>query len=378
MPPSQKANLTTKQKRQRRSKQSTQEKVFAPARIFTGNAEMRPKKVPKDNGVKLSPCAIKYALAIADPFSPGAKQSCVPRAPSIPSLKNTAVTRITAFVGTSGVGFVLLNPTLANDLPALWYTQATFTGLAVTPLSANNTITTGVTTSNLPLPYNSTSLLSSGGSYQVYGRIVSSGLRIKYTGTTMNESGAYYCYVTPNHDNVMGYAGSASAAGALLETSVTSIDREPCSIACYGINDNETTYSNTNSGTSQSVLFPFSAINNTFNNGYTYNPGYSNGSPIGVIIFTGVAGSSFLVECIQHTEYAGPSAATLTTTTDADTIGFDTVQAAASLLPLKKQESNNQHKSPISLMLEGIKEVAMALKPVAINSLVKYGTAMLM
>jgi hypothetical protein len=355
-----------------------QEKVFAPKRVIASSiTNSKPKS--KTQELRMSPCAIRYAAAIADPFNPIAKMACVPRSPSIPSLKNTSISRITAYVGTQGFGFCLLTPTLANDQPSIWYTTAAFTGTSVTPLSANNTLTTGVSTSTVNLPYNTAGLSSVNGAYAVFGRIVSSGLRIRYTGTTMNESGAYYCYVSPTHDNVAVTASNVNSIGNLLEATVSTIDREPCSIAAYGINDNETTYGNSNSAITNNIVFPYASVNTAFNGGFTYAVnGVTSGSPIGVIIFTGVAGSSFVVEGIQHSEYAGPSAATLATPSDADTVGFDMVQAAAAILPLKKQEPQNMHSPPLQLLLDGLKEVASALKPVALSSLSKLAAGMLM
>lgn len=361
--------------RNKNKKQSLQESVFAPKALGKGNGSLvRSNKKNNKGGLGLSKCAYMYALAISDPFNPACKEACVPKYPSPPSLKNTVITRFTATVGVQGIGFITLHPTIASDRPAVFFTTALYNLTNYAILSANNVLNTGVSSGTLPLPFPTTSLGFVNGGVSASGRIVSSGVRIRYTGTTMNESGTYQCYVSPSHDNVLAYASSPSQLGALLETDVSTVSRDPCSIAAFGIDAQECAYTASDVTDATQIYYPYST-STIMNNGYTL---LVTGSPCGIIGFSGVPGSTFLVEVIQHTEFTGPSAATLSSPTDNDTNGFELVQAASARLQLKKQSTSNIGRSVTSMMFEGIKEAANALKPIAVNKLIQFGTAMLL
>jgi hypothetical protein len=91
----------------------------------------------RSNGtVQLSKCALKYALAIASPFNVAARGACIPTVPAPESFKTTGFIRGTAFIGTAGVGYILVAPCLAKDMPALFCTNALYTGTSTLILSA--------------------------------------------------------------------------------------------------------------------------------------------------------------------------------------------------------------------------------------------------
>lgn len=376
----QKRNRKNKSKIQNLDQRSAQEKVFSEQRSYPGKVVPKAPKPKVDNSVSLSKCAFKYALAIADPFNPMARDACIPVYPSPPSIKASAVGRLTMAIGTQGVGFVLVSPCLANNLPALFYTNSSYALATISPLSANSTLQTGIVASNMSSPFTRAQLAITNGSSTVSGRMVSMGLRVRYTGTTMNESGAYYCYVTPDHSNVLANGiSSPSDLGFFSETVVNNVTREPCELSIYSIDSAETQYSSQASeGTSQ-LYYPYSGHNTTFNGAFTYtDTSVLVGSPCAIIAVTGVAGSTFVMEIIQHHEFTGPSAYPLATPSDADQRGFEIVTAAAAQLPTKKSQSGLMHAPPVKLLFEGIKEVATALKPIALNALVKGAASLLL
>jgi hypothetical protein len=368
------------QKQARRSKKISKQNndLFGPS-IPQRTVVAIPKK--STGTVSLSPCAIRYALAVSDPFHPQAKKACVPVYPSPPSLKTSAVTRFNMSIGTAGVGFATFAPVLSSDSVTSFYTTTAFTGTAILPLSATDTLTTGVVTAALPLPFNTAGLLPTTGSFSVSGRVVSYGVRATYIGTTLNESGTLYCYTAPAHDNIIPYGSSTASLGAVLDTVVTAVNRESCELSIFATGNTETAYATEppadSSAANTSYVYPFcqgrTSMNSTFT--ITGTGSVKVGSPCSCIMATGVAGSSFLIELITHVEYTGPSAIMLATTTDADVRGFEIVQAAANQMALRKIE--NPKKTPWQHILDGIKETAHALKPVAIDALIRYGTAIL-
>lgn len=382
-------NPNQKQKKQNnaskaRAQNKVVENVFGNSRNY--QAPLAPvRRQRRRSNLQLSKCALKYALAISDPFHPSARNACLPVFPSVPSQKVTAFSRFTMQIGTGGTGFVAVSPTLANNTVATFYSNASFVGTALNLTTASNTLTLGVSSGFLPnIPYNAADLAGgiANGALNISGRIVSCGLRVTYTGTTMNESGVYYAFVDPNHMNVTTIANNTGQIGAHAAGDVCGTTRESCSIEMYPVSPTETEFSGSSTGSS-TMLYTHPYSNNddvltpsqptwTFTAG-----GYKTGSPCGVIFVTGVAGSTYLCELIEHIEYQGTAAAGACTPSDADQRGFEIVTAAASRLPQLKS-TNHDKKSIPALLVDGIQEVMSSLQPVAIDFLTKGAMAMFM
>lgn len=343
------------------------------------------KRKAVSSGVRLSKCSLKYALAISDPFHPGAKGACLPVYPSPPSQKVCGFNRFIMTIGTNGVGWVACTPTLCNDTVAAFYTTGTYTGGSVDIVGSANTLRTGVTyASFLNLPYTAAQCASqaNSGGLAVTGRIVSFGLRITYTGTTMHESGAYFAHSNPLHENIVVIARTADLIGGIVGSDVCGTTREPCSIELYPVSPTETRYTaSTQSSLTMDYTHPYSnaetQLNPSNDFAYAQPAGYNTGAPSGVILVTGVAGSTYLCEIITHVEYSGPTASAMCTPSDSDQHGFEVVSAAAQTLP-SRRASNHSRKSIPALLAEGIKEVGAALKPLAVDALVKGAAAMLL
>lgn len=340
-----------------------------------------PKRVNSaKSNVSLSKCAIKYALAIAKPFHPSAKGACLPVFPSPPSQKVTAYSRFTAYVGTASYGFVSFAPCLANDLFTAFCSATTYTGTTMAPLSAINTASVGISGQTLSnLPYSYTSLAGTLGANPVYGRIISYGVRISYTGTTLNESGSYYILTTPGHENVLAVANTLSTMGSYADCNVCSVTRETCEGTAFPISSLETMYASSSNVTGSSVpqLYPYSSNETAQNGGFTYSQGGNNiGSPVIGIQFQGVPGQSYLVEIVQHCEFVGSATSAVVTMTDSDQRGFEIVTAAAERLPQLKV--SQPARDPLDLIRDAIYEVANNLKPYAVSALTTAGIAMLL
>jgi len=369
-----------KKKNKNKNKQNANQDLLSNPKTFT--IARQGKRMPMYAPMALSKCALKFALAIADPFHPAAKGACLPCFPSPLSQKATGYIRFNAVVGSSGFGFVQVCPCVANDIPVAFYSSSTSFGVTqVQALSATNTLSSGVATANMSnLPNGSSTIAQSvQGGDTVEARIVSVGVRVSYVGTTLNESGTYSCLTAPAHENLGLTAFSQSNLSSYSETCVTSITREVCELAAFPVSPMETQYgSATQVNQVTPLLYPYSnndTVLSTPTYSYTSNSFLLGASPM-LITFTGVSGSSFLVEIIEHVEYAGLVPSAFSTPTDSDQRGFEIVTAAADRLP--GLVMSYPKKPRLELLQEAISSVAQALKPVAISVLTNGISALLL
>lgn len=375
--------LAKKARGKKQNTQAIQERPFAVDKSYN-IPQRKPLKVKNTPGLTLSKCALKYALAVSEPFHPDARGACLPVYPSCNTQKVTSFSRVIVTIGTNGFGFINIIPTMANDAVLAFYSSSNFAGVSANPLSANDTLATGVgVLTGYNIPYNTSSMAVSLGNngQNVAGRIVSVGSKISYTGTTLNESGVYYGYAPASHENVAILADTFAKAGNLADAQICNITRTPCSLTLTTATPTECEFSNMNNQVSGPIaLQPFacnSVAQNPAGQFYTVNA-LKSGSPSMNYLFSGVAGSSFLVEIVQHIEYIGPNVAGQLTPSDADQKGFEIVQAANALLPQMKMSFSNSTKTNLQLMREAIGTIMTHLKPIAIDALVGLGTALLL
>jgi hypothetical protein len=299
----------------------------------------------------LSHCASLYAQAISEPFnvSDGA---CIPTSNSLvkPSQKVRAHARFIAAVGRN-IGFALFSPCLANDKKTVHFTNSSFTG---TTMEFTLGSTGGMEGANLStLPYSLTSFTSgnifSGSTVQ--GRIVSYGVRWRYIGTELNKGGRVYCLTHPDHDNL--YAADFATLGAYKECITLPVSRSWQETSVFSQSATETNYPETqyalNNNTTTTVsadaledllaVYPLSQMQ-FLSTGYIAANSGSNSSVVGgaplAIIFDGVEGNTFEFEIVAHIEYIGRVAQPFVTKSHADAVGFNTVQAAASSINVKR------------------------------------------
>lgn len=366
-------------------KKSLSEALFGNARKFMSAAPKKnnkKKSAPSGNG--LSTCALKYALSIAEPFHPQARGICIPCPPAVPSQKVHSFNRINISLNVNGYAAAYIHPCMANDGCLVSYTSgATFLGSSSTGfaiLAGTNILTTGaLIASPSNLPYATSQLVSNfaSGSPAVFGRIVSVGIRVHYTGTTLNESGLYSIYSSSTHENVSRTAKTPAEVGSLLDAEICSITRKVCSSSTTTCNPIETQYTNSiHYEGAVGAVYPYSSGDSLLGAPpYDYSLNAVNiGLPVIAVHMTGVAGSTFLLEVIQHIEYAGPTVAAVATNSDVDVNGFNVVNCAAAKLHGKKSVSSD---TPLKMMYDCIQEVVNEVKPHAISGLLKFGASLL-
>lgn len=242
-------------------------------------------------------------------------------------------------VNSSGQGYLLISPTLANDAPFAWYTintvsnggQATFT---TTATGATSTTGVGAVTMSA-LPYTAAQLSgSSSDNSSVQGRMVSCGVRVWYSGTELNKGGTITAYVDPSHSNL--YGETIASIGARREASVCPITEVPYEFSIYGIDSSEYEYEtgqylgNASAATYKlAASFPYSGIE--WLSAADVAGSFNNGSAPAIIFFEAAAPNvSFRYEIVAHCEFVGSLAEGKTTVSTADTVGVEIVQNAAS------------------------------------------------
>lgn len=278
--------------------------------------------------------------------------------------------RLDAAVGTSGIGFLIVTPALSNDVPCCFHTGSSFAGTTLAPLSANDTLTVGVSTivmGNLPYSYSSFSV-ASGGEPNVTGRMISCGVRGYYTGRTTNQAGLMYCHVSPTHANVCRINGGAVSTGvlsALSTTEVSNNDRDLCMLSTHPIDANELEYqANYHAGTGN-LLYPF-AESGYQNGGFYYSTIVGTvGSAVMAILFSGVPGETVHFEIVSHIEYVGSYTAASVSPTSVDDVGAKMVMTAALRMPALKN-SHPKTTTTWSLLMSSIRSVWKEAKPIVI------------
>lgn len=160
----------------------------------------------------LSDCGRDYAKTLSNPFT--GPLGCVPSTHPIMTQKVRVFTRGSfACSKTTGTGFIICDPlnSMFNDASCVSYSINSY---AATDLISNN-LAAGVNGAFSNSPYTSAQFNEGADGNQ--GRVVGCGLRIRYTGTSMFNSGSIYAFHDPTHTTIVG-STSANIAGELLAT----------------------------------------------------------------------------------------------------------------------------------------------------------------
>ena len=143
----------------------------------------------------LSPCATLYAKSLVDPWIDYAP--CLPSAQAFESRRLRVWSSGTVARGNTGsnTGFITYSPGLAiaNDIPCVYVTDGNYAGSTIDIGAA------GVTGHTSNSDYASADLSAVG----VQARLVSAGIRIKYTGTELERGGRFVGLEEPEHGNTL-------------------------------------------------------------------------------------------------------------------------------------------------------------------------------
>lgn len=260
-----------------------QAKVKKQKNVQAKNAQ--PKKRQNKQNAKMlkswlpvSHCGVHYAAVLADPFYAN-HGACIPAELfPLPSQKVTVLTRGTFALGTTGIGYVMFNPSVTSDTIAGVFTNATSVGTNSTAFTAF-TNTSQFTCPSLP--YANAKLTDK----TIQARIVGCGLRAQYAGSLMNRNGSAFMYEEPDHQAVNGMTYDQIASFPQSEqVNVTNY-------APQGEHDWMTSFSFSGPVTPSDVEFLSSP--NPF------------GGAFMIIAVSGIPGDKWSFEVIQHVEYIG-------------------------------------------------------------------------
>lgn len=342
-------------------------------------------------------CTAKYLVATTTPWSPEAMGACVPSSDARPSQKVTAFSRVTGVIGTQGIGYVVITPSLSNDAPCMYVTTAAFTGTNNLPLTVTAGIaalTAGWQMAYTNSPYPTSRFLpnvTNSGFYNnvLAGRMVSAGTSVEYTGTVMNMGGLLYCLTEPVHNNLMGV--SIGGLAGYTDCDIKRVSDKKCWLVSFGQNDTECSYSSP--ATSSAAAFvaqnvsaagvPMTNLIYPFSKGeqmieclqgpttYTDASGASDinflagmAAQTSVIGITGVPGNTFQVETVMHIEYVGALAQAFVTPSHRDPAGLAIVQQALSIAPAIKQSTGKDWASSV---IDGVVSVTKEYGPAALR-----------
>lgn len=170
----------------------------------SAGARNRPKARPRTSVGKaesshamLSRPAQEYARAMADPFT--GPLATIPDFPSVPSRRVRCFARGYFYAGTTGFGFIAVDPYIsaANNGLSIRSTEATFAGSTIVNSG------TGITAASTNSDY---SITDFGVGNLAQGRIVGAGLRVKYSGTELNRGGVLLGLTSPNHQSLLNFS----------------------------------------------------------------------------------------------------------------------------------------------------------------------------
>lgn len=299
---------------------------------------------------KVSPCLKKWYSCLTSPFSQDAMGACIPSGDTHSSQRAFGFMRFDFTIGTNKVGWVAISPNVSNNAPQVYYTNELFSGTDLSILTANNIYSIGVSSlaaGNLPFPSSFfTAPTTTESSCQ--GRIVGGGIRVQYTGKTVDQAGLSYFYTDPQHITAINapvnsnlVTMNAALLGTYQETIIKPVSREPCENTLAPMTQLELEYFTPigrSSIDSAKDTYPWGETT-FFNNGFTTNAASSGGSSIGIqcacpvsvfYVSGATPGTTFHVEYGLHVEYVGRASEGQRMPADSDPVGVQNMMAAIS------------------------------------------------
>jgi hypothetical protein len=344
---------------------------------------------------RLSECADKYLVAIADPWHQRAFGACVP-VPTGPTMKGHGFVRTTMQISNSGAGighaWIIVAPSPANDAMQIFHSTSSYARDDVNPFTAGGLVAgvNPIPVSNLPFPV-AAMVPAVDGKPAVAARVVACGLRARFVGRAVDVGGLAYAIREPFHasvqvaPNVGNFCTDQTTLGQRPQVVIRNLDRDWITITDFASNRNEMemeNYSETkndspNIATSiTKLIYPFSkgeadyydeiagAVTN-------YNAaGVNTGIPTMMIFFRGEGGQTIEWEYRIHTEYNGPPASALALHNPSDPIGAERVQSAAQEVSQQGRMASEPGQTH-SIITEAIGELQSALRENVVQPLVR-------
>lgn len=264
----------------------------------------KPKVKPVARYINLSSCATSYLRALTNPFSHIEPMPCIPDMVTIPSYKFRTVCRGVAQIGINGIGAAIFCP---------WTSLWSNNGINDHPLLVSNGANTWTESTNLPaassadwigVKSNSIFDYSTVTANGVAVRLVAAGIRVRYTGTTLNMGGQVNIVRMPSNNTIIGT--SKATAQNYPNTTVAQVSRGDHFVTYYPDYSQWLAYTTPSS----------------FGSGGVYGDLW----PLGFYL-TGVPLNTFYVECVSYFEVIGTRFQP--TPSHMDSVGYSAVMTAA-------------------------------------------------
>lgn len=168
-------------------------------------AKQQAIRVSPQLNIRLSPCANKYLRCLSMPFD-DIDEVCIPDMISLPSFKTKWTSRGTFAAGTTGFGYVSLNPYLmaqssvavnpTGTQAPINFSLSTYTGTVAHVRPTTTSVNTAFAGSNSQYSMND---LVFGNAQNFSFRLVGAGLRVRFIGTNLNQGGRLILFRNRNN-----------------------------------------------------------------------------------------------------------------------------------------------------------------------------------
>jgi hypothetical protein len=296
----------------------------------------------------LKPGSIAYFQALVAPHR-SLVPPYVPTAPPRPSQKVTLVaTGNVVCSATTGYGMLLVHPCISSTRASITYSNSsTYAGGAA--LTRSNAAIAGLAGIVMNPVYVDAQLTAEGGlgvgSTSISWRIVSMGIRMRYTGVAQNRAGTVYAISAPDNNDLSGetlqtmYSYPHKVRYNVQEHAVYEL-------VAYGRNTNELSFQNCNQLWNGSNWYPYSSSPGSY---WDYGSGSAANSGGAVAAFLlecpTAAPGTFSFDVTMHLEYAGTPIGYLGTPSPADTQGISTVHSVAEQVSLSHSTAPHTERS---------------------------------
>jgi len=333
----------------------------------------------------LHPSAQKFFLALTHPHSESARGAHYPDQDARPSLKFTANSRKTFAVPPNSALICFVNPSISSDRPSLFFVSGSLADLAGAPYTTA-AIPAGVTYQRLNVPYAYSSAgLDSG---RIAARVVSLGLRVRYTGSVLNRGGsALWLNDVNGGEQILTLT---EAVGAALATKIEDWTSYPQSRICSFNRNDQHEFTLAASGPQYwqdsgpgvpDAINPLSGA--PFSTPFGLNTTETFAGPPAVLVLrnnTGTQAIEFTIDIVGHIEYSGGTVMPLQTPSAVaheDTIkvrnAYSSAQQTHAATPDKHPAPHTE--SVLSTIMESGKSLGSFLAKKAISEVSKPDNA---
>lgn len=274
---------------------------------------------------------------------------------------------------SSGIGFIAVSPTVANDFASVWYSDNGYLGTSINATMVSTPGVNAIPLSNLPFSRAQLSTEDSNNLCDAYGRIVSYGLSLKYIGTEYDRGGRVMCYSDPTHESVNGYLTGTFGARMEADFNTPNSSRSKCWVTTNAVESSEMEFPSPSPDIPANTAiinytYPFSGGQPLSNAGADL----SYGAPVMGALISGKGGNVYEWEVICHVEYIGRACQSRLTPNFADPEGAALVQSA---IARAKQAKVSEPQKSLKQVFK--REIVSLSKELASAAVMKGGAMLL-